>query len=100
MIFGHHPEPSFDFCIEIDDMEGYAYDLSVGLNFVPGHRSQWPFWSRLSRLLRFVNSGQAAALDEDAQRAIPAVHELEGKALGRIPFALAIPVSTLPTREA
>jgi hypothetical protein len=45
-IFGHHPEPDFDFAIEADDLQGVAYDVIVGL------ASQWPFWGRLSRALR------------------------------------------------
>ena len=83
--FGHHPDPSTDFCIEVEDMEGYAYELSVGLNHVAGHRSQWPFWGRLSRLLAFVRSDAFESLDEIAQRAHPAVYGLEHKALSKEP---------------
>jgi hypothetical protein len=45
--FNHHPDPEIDFEIECGDLEGEAYDVKVGLV------SQWPFWARLSRALRF-----------------------------------------------
>lgn len=65
--FGHHPEVSTDFCIEVDDLEGYAFEVRQGLNFVPGHRSQWPFWGRLSRALSFAR--EATELDDLARSA-------------------------------
>lgn len=30
--FGHHPDPANDFCIEVEAIEGMAYDVSVGLD--------------------------------------------------------------------
>lgn len=29
--FGHHPNPVDDFCVEVDRLEGLAYDVSVGV---------------------------------------------------------------------
>ncbi len=43
--FNHHPDPSTDYCCEVDMLEGWAYEVKVGL------RSQWPFWGRLSAAL-------------------------------------------------
>ena len=72
MSFGNHPDPSTDFCCEVERLEGWAFDVRAGL------RSQWPFWSRLSRLIRFNRSPEADVLDEIAQRARPIVTQLEG----------------------
>jgi hypothetical protein len=44
--FGHHPEAEIDFSVEVEALEGMAYEVKVGL------ASQWPFWSRLSQALR------------------------------------------------
>lgn len=29
--FDHHPDPAIDFCIEVEELEGMAYDRSVGM---------------------------------------------------------------------
>lgn len=29
--FGHHPDPAIDFCVEVEIIEGLAYDVKVGL---------------------------------------------------------------------
>lgn len=29
--FGHHPDPAIDFCVEVEVIEGMAYDAKVGL---------------------------------------------------------------------
>jgi hypothetical protein len=42
-LFGHHPDPEIDFCIEVEALEGEAYEVSVGLI------SQWPFWAAYHR---------------------------------------------------
>lgn len=44
-VFGHHPESSIDFSIEVEALVGMAYDVCVGI------ASQWPFWARLARAL-------------------------------------------------
>lgn len=72
-IFGHHPDPSTDFTIEVEALEGLMVEVRARL------RSQWPFWGRLSRLLRFVRSPAFAALDSIAQRARPAVLTMESR---------------------
>ena len=77
-VFGHHPDPSTDFCIEVDDLQGYAYEIRHGLNFIPRHRSQWPFWGRLSRALKF--SREARNLDEIAVKAKAALVSLDASA--------------------
>lgn len=79
--FGHHPDPSTDFCIEVESLQGWSTDMRAG------RRSQWPFWGRLSRLLRFIKSPEFAALDEIAQRAKPIVLGLEQSAQERLPEA-------------
>lgn len=28
--FGHHPDPAIDFCVEVEIIEGMAYDARVG----------------------------------------------------------------------
>ena len=83
--FGHHPDLSLDFCIEVDDLVGYAYDVRLGLNVMPGRikeRSQWPFWGRLSHALRFARE-QGDRLDDMARAAIPTLRRLEAYALRR-----------------
>src|SRR5947209_19504588 len=45
--FKHHPDLSTDFCCELESLEGYVEDIRAG------GRSQWPFWARLSWLLKF-----------------------------------------------
>ena len=30
--FGHHPDPAIDFCIEVEDIEGMAYNVKVGFH--------------------------------------------------------------------
>lgn len=49
--FGHHPEADFDFAIEVEALEGMAYEVGVGMS------SQWPFWGRLSQALRLGRAG-------------------------------------------
>ena len=80
--FQHHPEIDFDFCIEVEDLTGYAYEVRTGMNFMPGQRSQWPFWTRLSRALRFART-DADHLDDQSRAAIPLLHSLEDYALRR-----------------
>lgn len=82
--FGHHPDPSTDFCVEVETLEGWAEDVKAGT------RSQWPFWGRLSALLRFVRSDEFADLDEIAQRAKATVFELEGRVTGAPPAPAAV----------
>jgi hypothetical protein len=81
-LFGHHPDKSADFCIEVEDLEGYAFEVRNGMNHLPGYRSQWPFWGRLSRALGFART--EADLDEIAQRAVPMLHRLEPYATGKL----------------
>jgi hypothetical protein len=72
-IFGHHPDPSTDFTIEVESLEGTMVEVRARL------RSQWPFWARLSKLLRYVRSPEFEGLDAIAQRAKPAVLTMEGR---------------------
>ena len=72
-IFGNHPDLSTDFCCEVGILEGWAIDVRAGL------RSQWPYWGRLSRLLRFNRSPEADAMDDIAQRARPIVSTREAR---------------------
>lgn len=41
-----HPDPEIAFEIELEILEGEAFDVAAGL------RSQWPFWARLSKTLK------------------------------------------------
>lgn len=76
--FGNHPDQSTDFGCEIERLEGWIEDIRAGL------RSQWPFWTRLSRLLAFNRSAEADTLDEIAQRARPIVAGLERRAIAAL----------------
>lgn len=79
--FGHHPDYSTDFCVEVDDLQGYAYEVRHGINFLPNHRSQWPFWGRLSRALMFAREN-IEHLDGIALKAKELLLSLEGYARG------------------
>jgi hypothetical protein len=68
--FGHHPDLSTDFCCEVETLQGWVHDIRSGL------RSQWPFWGRLSRLLKFCRGPAFEELDEIAKRARPAVQAM------------------------
>ncbi len=30
-MFGHHPDPCTDFCVEVEALEGLTYDFNVGI---------------------------------------------------------------------
>jgi len=84
--FKHHPDLSTDFCCELESLEGYVEDIRAG------GRSQWPFWARLSWLLKFLREGPL--LDEIAERARPLAFELEGRAMDALrnrPALLSLP---------
>ena len=53
--FGHHPDPAIDFCIEVEALEGMAYDRSVGL---PAPQ----FAERVERALQFRVGGDEGAV--------------------------------------
>lgn len=53
--FGHHPNPAIDFCVEVECLEGMAYDRGVG-DAVPDLEK------RLSRALAFRVGGDEIAV--------------------------------------
>lgn len=77
-LFGHHPEPAIDFCIEVEALEGWAYELKVGMR-----NDLKSFWGHLSRLLRFGRE-QANMIQADtcAPQALEAARGLEKLVLG------------------
>lgn len=54
--FGHHPDPATDFCIEVECIEGEAYEVSVGMidaaSIAP----------RIERALSFTVGGDVGAV--------------------------------------
>ena len=79
--FGHHPDPSEDFAAEVGELAAYARDVRDGLNHVRGGRSQWPFWGRLSRALRFARE-RGDGLGTAARPALAMILRLGAHALG------------------
>jgi hypothetical protein len=49
--FGHHPDPAIDFCVEVEELEGLAYNHSVGFFPDPG------LAERIDRALEFRVGG-------------------------------------------
>jgi hypothetical protein len=64
--FGHHPDPANDFCVEVEVIEGLAYDESVGAK-VGGDLSE-----RIARAMTFRVGG-----DEIAVRAKATLRKIE-----------------------
>lgn len=66
--FRHHPDPSTDFCVEVEAVEGMAWDACIFLaDGLTTFGSENQFWGHLSRALRW--SGQAEMSDEYMVRA-------------------------------
>lgn len=56
--FGHHPDPAIDFCVEVEVLEGIAYDRSVGF----ANPADGSFDERLSRAMEFRVGGDRGAI--------------------------------------
>lgn len=54
--FGHHPDPTTDFCIEVDVIEGKVYDVSVDF------ATYDDVAPRVSRAMEFRVGGDAHAI--------------------------------------
>lgn len=65
--FDHHPDPAVDYCVEVDALEGMAYDVGVGL------ASREEFEARIFRASMFRPMIDANALD--ARRALLALED-------------------------
>lgn len=54
--FDHHPDPAIDFCIEVEELEGMAYNVSVGLD------ERQSVARRINRAMEFVVGGDPGAV--------------------------------------
>jgi len=54
--FNHHPDPAIDFCIEVEALEGMAYNRRVGFDVEP------TLEGRLSRAFEFRVGGDPIAV--------------------------------------
>lgn len=54
--FGHHPDPAIDFCVEVECLEGLAYDITVGL------QGREPVARRVNRAMQFRVGGDLHAI--------------------------------------
>ena len=50
--FGHHPEPSGDFCIEVEALEGLIYNFNVGIE-----NNKLLITERIKKALQFRTGG-------------------------------------------
>jgi hypothetical protein len=69
--FGHHPDPAVDFCIEVDCIEGDAYDFRAGINDREAPKE------RITRAMTFIIGGDPYAI-----RAKGRLRELEAAIAG------------------
>lgn len=58
--FNHHPDPAIDFCIEVEVIEGMAYDYSVGL------AERGPLADRIFTAMQFRVGGDPCAVEAKA----------------------------------
>lgn len=57
MQFGHHPDPAIDFCVEVEELQGMAYNRNVGFDLEP------TLDSRIERAMQFRAGGDIGAID-------------------------------------
>lgn len=57
MKFGHHPDPAIDFCIEVDELQGMAYNRKIGFDAEP------QLEDRVFRAMLFRVGGDGRAID-------------------------------------
>ncbi len=56
MKFDHHPDPAIDFCVEVEELQGMAYNRSVGFDPEPD------LDRRLEKALTFRVAAEEAAI--------------------------------------
>ena len=56
--FDHHPNPAIDFCVEVEEIEGEAYNLRVG--FQPMTKAD--LLERIDRAMHFIVGGDIGAI--------------------------------------
>jgi len=54
--FGHHPDPAVDFCVEVEILQGQAYEAQVGM--IPAA----PVVERIDRAMSFRVGGDLNAI--------------------------------------
>lgn len=59
--FGHHPDPACDFCVEVERIEGIAYERRAGMNDGEELRHA------VSRALDFTVGGDLIAISAKAR---------------------------------
>jgi hypothetical protein len=57
MKFDHHPDPAIDFCVEVEELQGMAYNRSVGFDPEPD------LDRRLEKAMAFRVGGDIGAID-------------------------------------
>lgn len=59
--FGHHPDASTDFCIEVESIEAMAHNACIFLeDGFTKYGSEKEFWGHLMRALRWANKTDVA----------------------------------------
>lgn len=72
--FGHHPNPAIDFCVEVECLEGMAYNRKVGFD------PELSLDERARRAMTFRVGGDVGAINAKAKlRAITAALGGEGR---------------------
>lgn len=56
MTFGHHPDPAIDFCVEVEELQGMAYNRKVGFDPEPS------LDPRIFRAMQFRVGGDEGAV--------------------------------------
>jgi hypothetical protein len=54
--FGHHPDPAIDFCVEVEILQGQAYEAQVGMARAA------PVVDRIDRAMSFRVGGDLNAI--------------------------------------
>lgn len=54
--FGHHPDPAIDFCVEVESLEGLAFDVERGME------ERQPIALRINRAMGFRVGGDLSAI--------------------------------------
>ncbi len=69
--FDHHPDPAIDFCVEVEELEGMAYNRRVGFDPEPA------LDARIERAMQFRVGG-----DQNAVSAKGVLRTLENEIRG------------------